>query len=96
MTWLVLKAPLPLVSVPAMIWIVIHDRVRLAGDAGATFWDVLPSMPRFVLMPLMIRSGFGFWTSLLAGSALTFVLYLGKITLGARFGLKLQPGQCLR
>ncbi len=37
----------------------------MAAHAEATFWFVLPSLPMFMLIPLMLRHGFGFWASLL-------------------------------
>ncbi len=82
---------LPLVSVLAMIWLWrdTHDPVRLADHAAATLWYIAPSLPMFVLMPVMLRGGWGFWTSLLAGCALTAALYLSMIWLGPRFGLRL-------
>jgi hypothetical protein len=50
---------------------------------------VLPSLPMFLVIPLMLRSGTGFWVSLLAGCMLTMALYAAMITLGPRFGIRL-------
>src|SRR5688500_502467 len=82
---------LPLVSVLAMIWLWrdTHDPTRLATHADSTFWLVLPRLPMFLLIPLMLRQGASFWTALLAGCALTVTLYLAMIQIGPRFGLKL-------
>jgi hypothetical protein len=89
--WGALIVSLPLVSVLAMIWLWrdTHDPMRLAAHAQATFWFVLPSLPMFLLIPLMLRHGWSFWAALLAGCALTMVLYLGMIQIGPKFGLKL-------
>ena len=89
--WGALIVSLPLVSVLAMIWLWrdTHDPVRLATHAEATFWFVLPSLPMFLLIPLMLRQGASFWAALAAGCALTIALYLGTIQIGPRFGLKL-------
>ena len=86
-----LIASLPLVSVLGMIWLWrdTHDAARLADHAQATLWFVAPSIPMFLLIPLMLRAGFGFWTSLIAGCALTVLLYLVMIAAAARFGIKL-------
>ena len=86
-----LVASLPLVSVLGMIllWSGRPDAENMARHAGATFWYVLPSLPMFLLMPVLLRNGVGFWLSLLAGCALTVVLYLGMVTFGARLGLRL-------
>lgn len=81
-----LIASLPLVSVLAMIWLWrdTQDPVRLADHAVATLWYVIPSLPMFVLMPVLLRAGFGFWTALLAGCALTVLLYLITVWAMAR------------
>lgn len=73
-----LIASLPLISVLGMIWLWrdTHDPARLADHAAATLWYVIPSLPMFVLIPVMLRAGAGFWTALLAGCALTILLYL--------------------
>ena len=89
--WGALIVALPLVSVLAMIWLWrdTRDAVRLAAHAEATFWLVLPSLPMFLLIPLMLRQGAPFWLALAAGCALTVALYLATISLGPRFGLRL-------
>ena len=86
-----LVASLPLVSVLGMIWLWrdTQDVVRMAAHAEATFWFVLPSLPMFLLVPLMLRSGAGFWMSLAAGCALTMALYAAMIGLGPKLGLRL-------
>ena len=89
--WGALIVSLPLVSVLAMIWLWrdTNDPVRLAAHAESTFWFVLPSLPMFLLIPLLLRQGASFWTALLAGCALTVTLYLAMVQVGPRFGLKL-------
>jgi hypothetical protein len=89
--WGALIVSLPLVSILAMIWLWrdTHDPVRLAVHAEATFWFVLPSLPMFLLLPYMLRHEWPFWASLLAGSALTILLYLAMSWLGPRVGIRL-------
>lgn len=86
-----LIASLPLVSVLGMIWLWrdTQDPQRLAAHAGATFWYVLPSLPMFLLIPLMLKRGAPFWASLAAGCALTVGLYLGMIWIAGRLGYRL-------
>ena len=43
----------------------------------------------FLAIPAMLRSGWSFWAALLAGCALTILLYLVMTWLGPRFGLRL-------
>lgn len=84
-------ASLPLVSVLGMIWLWSEkpDAENMAAHAGATFWYVLPSLPMFLLIPVLLRHGLGFWTSLAMGCGLTIVLYTAMTWIAPRFGLQL-------
>ncbi len=86
-----LIASLPLVSVLGMIWLWRDkpDAANMASHAEATFWFVLPSLPMFLAIPMMLRNGFGFWVNLAAGCVLTVALYALMVWAGPRFGLKL-------
>ena len=85
-----LIASLPLISVLGMIWIYneTNDIPRVAAHAEATFWFVLPSLPMFLVLPIMLRHGVGFYVALAANCALTALLYLAMVKLGAYFNLK--------
>lgn len=69
---------LPPVSLLAIIWLWrdTGDAQRIANHAEATFWYVIPSMPMFLALPYMLRSGVGFWWAMLdrAPSRLVFIL----------------------
>ncbi|WP_295635859.1 DUF3147 family protein [Novosphingobium sp.] len=86
-----LVASLPLISVLGMIllWRARPDAENMAIHAEATFWYVLPSLPMFLLIPALLRSGVHFWIALALGCALTVGLYLLMAQIGPRFGLKL-------
>lgn len=86
-----LVASLPLVSVLGMIllWHERPDAENMAIHAGATFWYVLPSLPMFLVMPIMLRAGIPFWLSLAAGCAVTVTLYTLMASFGPRLGLRL-------
>ena len=86
-----LIASLPLISILGMIWLWrdTGDAVRMAEHAEATFWFVLPSLPMFLVIPLMLRNEFDFWTALAAGCLLTLVLYSLMVAVGPRLGLRL-------
>jgi hypothetical protein len=89
--WGALIASLPLVSVLGMTWL-WHDRPdagNMAAHAEATFWFVLPSLPMFLAIPWMLRSGVNFWAALLVGCAMTIALYLLMTVVGPKFGLRL-------
>ena len=86
-----LIASLPLVSVLGMIWLWRDkpDAANMAAHAEGTFWFVLPSLPMFLLIPMMLRQGFGFWPSLITGCVLTVALYSLMVWAGPRLGLRL-------
>ena len=82
---------LPLVSLLAIIWLWrdTGDVERTSVLAQSTFWYVLPSLVLFIVLPLMLSQGYGFWPSLTAASALTFAAYLAMIAILSRFGIVL-------
>ena len=86
-----LIASLPLVSVLGMIWLWRDkpDAMNMAAHSEATFWFVLPSLPMFLVIPALLRNGFGFWLSLAVGCAVTIGLYSLMLWLGPRLGLRL-------
>jgi hypothetical protein len=86
-----LIASLPLVSVLGMMWLWAEkpDAENMAAHASATFWYVLPSLPMFLLIPLLLRHGAPFWASLAIGCLLTVLLYAAMTLIGPRFGLRL-------
>ena len=83
-------ASLPLVSVLGMIflWHAKPDAENMAVHAQATFWYELPSLPMFLLIPVLLRSGLNFWLALAAGCLLTVALYLLMMNFGPRLGLR--------
>ena len=86
-----LIASLPLVSVLGMIWLWRDkpDVSNMAAHVQATFWFVLPSLPMFLVMPALLRSGMSFWATLAIGCALTIALDLLMTWAGPKFGLRL-------
>jgi len=86
-----LVASLPLISLLGVLWLWrdTHDPARVADHLQSTFWYVLPSLPMFLLVPALLRAGTGFAPALLAGVALTILLYLATAAALARFGITL-------
>lgn len=89
--WGALIASLPLISILGMIWLWrdTADPVRLAHHAQATFWFVLPSLPMFLLVPVLLKRGVGFWPALVAGCILTILLYVATSWVLTRVGARL-------
>ena len=61
-----LIASLPLTSILAMMWLHVEgaDTLQIADLSKQIFWLVLPSLLLFLLLPLLIKQGLGFWLSL--------------------------------
>lgn len=86
-----LIASLPLISLLGVIWLWrdTHDVLKITTHLEATFWYVLPSLPMFLLVPFLLRSGVEFWLSLGIGCCVTIALYFFMLWIGPRFGLPL-------
>ena len=82
---------LPLTSLLAMIWLWrdTGDAEGVAQLSTGAFWFILPSLPLFLMLPAMLRSGLGFWVALLIGTAITMAFYAGMFWLAPRIGLKI-------
>ena len=89
--WAAALASLPLTSVLAFVWLYLDtgDVQKIATLSGSIFWLVLPSLLLLVLLPVLLRSGWGFWASLAASSAVTALAYLGMVKLLGMFGVRL-------
>lgn len=89
--WGGLVASLPLTSLLAMLWLWrdTGDAGRVAALAGSTFWFIIPSLPLFLALPLLLRSGAGFWLAMGIAAAGTLVLYALMFWAAPRFGIKL-------
>ncbi|QGP80145.1 DUF3147 family protein [Sphingobium sp. CAP-1] len=86
-----LIASLPLISVLGMIWL-WNDRPdveNMARHSQATFYYVIPSLPMFLLIPMLLRRGIPFPAALAAGCAITILLYLLTVAITARMGVRL-------
>lgn len=86
-----LIASLPLTSLLAMIWLYVDtgDAEKVASLASSILWLVLPSLILFIVLPVLIRLGWGFWPSLAMASALTVAGYLALVRLLGMLGVPL-------
>ena len=89
--WGGLVASLPLTSILAMIWLYrdTDDRLQVAALSGSIFWFILPSLPMFLALPALLRSGVGFWVSMGLVIAGTLALYALMFWAAPRLGIKL-------
>jgi len=89
--WAAALASLPLTSLLAFVLLYLDtgDVQKVASLCSGIFWLVLPSLLLFVLLPVLLRSGWGFWVSLAVSSAATALAYVGMIKLLAALGIRL-------
>ena len=82
---------LPLVSLLTFLWVWrdTGDSQRVAELSQSAFWFFLPSMPMFLVLPAMLRTGVGFWLALTVSIAFTVMLYSGMLWLAPRIGIRL-------
>jgi hypothetical protein len=90
-SWGGLIVSLPLTSILAMLWLWrdTGDPERVAGMSIGAFWFVLPSLPMFAVLPILLRSGVGFWAALAIVIAGTLALYALMFWAAPRLGLKM-------
>ncbi|MDF1823316.1 MAG: DUF3147 family protein [Verrucomicrobiales bacterium] len=89
-------ASLPLVSIITFIWIWTglkespSEQVeKLAAHSTGVFWFVLPSLPMFLIFPVLLKKGMSFWPSILICCLITMALYAAMTVLLKRFGMDL-------
>lgn len=89
--WGGLVASLPLTSLMAMIWTFrdTAEPMKVAALSQSTFCFVLPSLPLFLMIPAMIRTGLSVWIALAIACAITAGLYAAFFALAPRLGIAL-------
>ena len=89
--WGGLVASLPLTSLLAMLWLWrdTRDPERIAQLSTSIIWFIVPSMPLFIAVSMLLRSGVGFWASMGIAVAATLALYALMFWASPRLGLKL-------
>lgn len=86
-----LIAALPLTSLLAFIWLYLEGagESRVAELSQQVFWLVLPSLALFLLLPVLIKSGVGFWLSLAGAGAATVGIYFAALPLLRKIGVSI-------
>ena len=89
--WGAALASLPLTSLLAFIWLYVDtgDTQRVAELSGGIFWLVLPSLVLFVILPILLRSGWNFWSGLAIACIATAVAYSGMIWCLQKFDVRM-------
>ena len=89
--WGGLVASLPLTSLLAMVWLWRDsgDAERVAELSTSTIWFLVPSVPLFIALPLLLRSGLGFWVSMGIVIVGTLALYALWFWAAPKMGIRL-------
>lgn len=84
-------ASVPLVSVMAMLWLYVDtkDIEKVSALSTSVFWLVLPSLVLFILLPVLLKFGWGFYVSLCASISVTVLSYFVMVSALNYFGVKL-------
>jgi F0F1-type ATP synthase assembly protein I len=85
-----LIAALPLVTFIALIWLYVEKQPdeKIANHAYYTFWYVLPTLPMFLVFPMLLAR-FGFWPTLAICACITIVMFVLTALVLKRFGIVL-------
>ena len=86
-----LLASIPLISVLAMIWLYVDtkDVDKVSDLAVSVFWLVIPSLALFITLPLLLKQGFHFYTSMSLSILITIACYGVMVFVLNNFGIKL-------
>ena len=86
-----LVASLPLTSLLAFIWLHMEASSpdRISELSSQIFWLVIPSLLLFLLLPILLKHGLGFWASLGLSVAATAGCYIALLPLLRRVGVSL-------
>ncbi|MDQ3080523.1 MAG: DUF3147 family protein [Pseudomonadota bacterium] len=89
--WGGLIASLPLVSVLSMVWLYgeTRDAESVARLSLGALWFFLPSIPMFLVIPMLLRAGVGFVPTMAIACVLTILLYAAMIWIAPRVGISL-------
>lgn len=69
-------AALPLVTILTLIWLYLEQQPpeKIANHAWYTFWYVVPTLPMFLLFPVLLPK-LGFWLTLIVCVAFTVACF---------------------
>lgn len=86
-----LVAALPLTSVLAFVWLHLESSPpeRIADLSTQIFWLVIPSLALFLILPLLLKQGVGFWLSLGLSATATVACYFVLLPMLRKVGVSL-------
>ena len=68
---------LPLVSVISLTWIWLEtkDIEKISVLSTQIFWFVIPGLPMFLFLPILLNKGLGFYISMIISCGVTVILF---------------------
>jgi hypothetical protein len=89
--WGAVLASLPLTSLLAFIWLYVDtgNDQAIASLSTGIFRLVLPSLPLFLILPALLRSGWSYWPSLGVSRGITVAAYFVMAFVSERFEVRL-------
>ena len=83
-------ASIPLVSVLGFIWLYFDTKnvEKITDLSTSIFWLVIPSLALFIILPILLKKGVGFYPSLGIASSVTVVCYYFMIIVLGKVGIK--------
>lgn len=85
-------AALPMVTILTLVWLYLEKQpqAKLSSHAWYTFWYVVPTLPMFLVFPLLLPR-LGFWLTMLASAGITVLCFGAFALLVRQFGIQLLP-----
>jgi len=86
-----LLAAIPLVSILAMTWMYIdtNESKNAVEFSHRIVWLIAPSMTLFIVFPMLIKKGLGFYSSMGISIMMTILAYYSVIFVLGKLGIKL-------
>ena len=86
-----LIASIPVISVLSIIWLYIETKniEDIKNLSNSIFWMVIPSLSLFISLPILLKSGFGFYISLTISILITLICYYMTVFILSKYGIKL-------
>lgn len=83
-------AALPLMTLLTLVWLYVENQPeeKIANHAYYTFWYVIPTLPMFLLFPLLLPK-LGFWMTMGASVVVTVICFSLFALLIKSFGINL-------
>lgn len=84
-------AAIPLVSILAMTWMYIdtNSTTKAVEFSNSIVWLIVPSMTLFIVFPILIKKGLGFYLSMGISIAMTILAYYSVIFVLEKLGMRL-------